>query len=296
MGTLEIHTTTGSVRRPLATTTLLGRHLACTWQVPSPHAPLFWVELRWRRRWSWRPLAGDEQTRGPGRIELGGWRALQRGHRILGPGDLALVLTDDAAPEPFVVDMRSMDPIEGDALDQVVEWRSSGFFPVGSEADPDFTTPLEDSQPFQSGGRLLRFHAGQGLTSTVRTPVSVQSSGCEMAVSLRPSPAVQLVDADTSVELTAEFARVAAPYVEARIHDAPLGGWLSLDEAYTRWLDLGGSTDSTRDRMAQDRSRLCRSLAKRGVGAASTLFETRREGVGWQTRVTLPADGLFLDL
>ncbi|MEM6929478.1 MAG: hypothetical protein AAF602_21235 [Myxococcota bacterium] len=295
MAMLEIRTAEGSQRRPLATTTLLGRHRACTWRIPSPHAPLFWIELRWMRRWSWRCLAGEENTRGPGRVELGGWRALEVGSRVLGPCGIGLVLVDDAPPEPFVVDLVSSRPLGGDALDQVVEWRASGFFPVGAESDPDFVSSLDDGQAFVAAGRLLRFHAGHAPMTTVRSAVSLQSPGCELTVSLRPAPALQLVDDTASIEVAAEFVRVVVPYVEARREDVPRGGWLSLDDAYGRWLEVGGSADSDRDRVAQDRSRLCRSLAKQGLAGASTLFETAREGAGWRTRVALPPDRLFLD-
>ena len=294
MGTLEIRTAAGAMRRPLALATLLGRHLACTWRVQSPQAPLFWLELRWMRRWNWRVLASDDETRGPGRLEVGGWRALEVGNRILGPAGIALVLVDDAAPEPFVVHLNSGEPVFDEALDQVVEWRADGFFPVGTESAPDGVAALQDGQAFVGPtGQLFRFHAGHGLTSTVRSAVSVGSS--ELSVSLNPTPTLQMVEGGSTVELAAEFVRIAAPYLEARLQDAPIGGWLSLDEAYDRWLELGGSPDSDRNRVAQDRSRLCRSLAKQGVGAASTLFETRREASGCRTRISPDPARLYLD-
>ncbi|MEL6908478.1 MAG: hypothetical protein AAFP22_23915, partial [Planctomycetota bacterium] len=217
------------------------------------------------RRWSWRCLAGEDNTRGPGRVELGGWRALEVGGRVLGPSDVALVLVDDTPPEPFVVDLGTGRPLDDDTLDQVVEWRASGFFPVGAEADPDFVAPLEDGQSFVSAGRLLRFHAGHAPTTTARSAVSLQSGRCEITVTLRPAPMLQVVDGTASVDVAAEFVRVVAPYLEARRDDVPRGGWLSLDDAYGRWLELGGSANSDRDRVAQDRSRLCRSLAKQGL-------------------------------
>ena len=43
---------------------MLGRHPSCTWVLPQPEIPTFWVELRWTSDgWTWRELGGD--ARGP---------------------------------------------------------------------------------------------------------------------------------------------------------------------------------------------------------------------------------------
>ena len=95
--------------------------------------------------------------------------------------------------------------------------------------------------------------------------------------------------------IQAACVRAAMPYVEARRRDIPYGGWLTIHDAYYRWLQMGGSEQSSSERIAQDRSRLCRALARRGVAGAHELFETQRRGQ-WFTRISPPGSRLDLSL
>jgi len=297
MAKLHIDTPGGSVQRPLATSTLLGRHRACTWRLEEERVPLYWLELRWVGSWAWRVLAGEEHTRGPGRALPGGWRKMRAGDRIRGPGDTAVTLAEAGPPAPFVVDAETLVALPDAELDDVVEWRADGAWPVGAEAEPDRREPLGEAQLFRVGQRFLRFHAGTPPAETVRGVTSLDSPHCELALDVSDGVwTLTITDGPRSAELAAEYVRVLLPYVEVRCNDMPPGGWLELDAAHFRWQQLGGSADSGRERIAQDRSRLTRQLGKLGVAAAAKLFETRRGPEGWVTRVHLPPEQLHADI
>jgi len=293
---IEIRTPAGTSRRPLATSTLLGRHLACTWALDGPRIPLYWVELRWVGHWAWRVLVGEDETRGPGRVQPGGWRRLAAGDRIVGPGDVEVHVVEGGPPDVFARDLETGEVLLGEAIDAAVEHRDDGAWPLGAEDDHRRDAPLVDGEVFRAGGRVFRFHDGQVLSRTVRAPVTLESPACELAVRAEGGAyGLEVLEGDEAVRVAAEYVRVLVPYVEVRRADMPPGGWLELDAAHFRWQQLGGSPESGRDRIAQDRSRLCRALAAAGVGAAATLFETRRGPEGWVTRVRPPPDRLSID-
>jgi hypothetical protein len=296
MAEIEIHGSGGSDRRPLATSTLLGRHMSCTWRVPVPQVPLFWLELRWAGGWAWRALAAAEETRGAGRALPGGWRRLAAGGRVVGPGGAAVVLVEGGPPEPFAVDLERGDIASDDALDELVEDRADGPWPVDAEAQPWRLRPLEDGEVFRAGGRLLRYHGGGATAATRRSAASLASPRCALYLAAADRRwTLTVVNGDAEVQLSSEAVRALVPYAEARRDDLPRGGWLDLDDALVRWQDLGGRADSARERIAQDRSRLCRALGRAGVAAAPSLFETARRGEGWYTRLALPGDRVSID-
>lgn len=296
MARIVLRTATGAVTRPAATSTLLGRHAACTWALPDDTVPLYWLELRWVRGWAWRPLAAPDQTRGPGRPLPGGWRSLPQGGQVHGPGGVVVELLESGAPERFLVDLETGEVHAGPALDDHLEDRADGAWPLDAERLGPRLRALEDGQVFHSGTRILRFHDGDPPSTTTRCRVSLASARCSVHLLPRgESWAAQLVEGDAEVEVEAECVRVLVPYVEARLEDLPRDGWLELDAAFDAWLERGGRACSVRERIAQDRSRLCRALTEAGVGAAATLFETRRRGDGWVTRVSLEPARLSLD-
>ncbi|MCB9743854.1 MAG: hypothetical protein H6741_17540 [Alphaproteobacteria bacterium] len=296
MATIRIRCGEVEQQRPLATSTLIGRHLACTWTIESRQVPLYWLELRWVRGWAWRALTAQDQTRGPGRPLPGGWRRLSPGTRVHGPGEVSVLLEEGGAPEPFLLDLERGEVLRGEALDERVEQRADGLWPLGAEGRPELTRPLEDGQAFVVEGQVLRFHAGEPPAETRRCRVSLLSPACELSLAREGEGwALELSEGDAELRVEAEHVRALVPYVAARIEDVPRGGWLELDAAHQHWQELGGRSDSTRERIAQDRSRLCRTLSRLGVGAAAELFQTVRRPEGWVTRVEVEPERLHLE-
>ncbi len=277
---------------PLATTTLLGRHATCTWKSKAPQVPLFWLELRWVRGWAWRALASADQTRGSGRQLPGGWRSLRAGDTLTAPGGSTVTLIEASAPEPFAVRLSDGHVAIGDALDDHIELRADGSWPVVAAHG---ASPLEDGACFAEDGNVWRFHNGLPPSSTLRATVNLASPGVELYVEpLDTGWTPTLQDGDASVELSAEYVRVLVPYLHARLRGIPLDGWLENDDAWILWRDAGGRADSTHKRISQDRSRLCRALTKEGVAGAASLFETVQRGERWTTRVSLRPAQLHL--
>lgn len=296
MPRIRIAEPSGTREVPLATSTLIGRHAVCTWSVEGDRIPLYWLELRWVGSWAWRVLAGEEHTRGPGRLLPGGWRRIRAGDRVVGPGEVTVTFVEGGAPEPFAVDPDTGAVLAGDSLDDRLEWRADGAWPLGAEHDLRRARPLEDGVVFRSGDGLLRFFSGQTASATVRGVLDLASPTCELAVqAVDGTFRLTVHDGAQQHALEAEYVRALVPYVEVRRNDVPRDGWLELDAAHFRWLQLGGNVESGRDRIAQDRSRLTRNLAKGGVASAAELFETRRGPEGWVTRVSLDPQRLHLD-
>ncbi|MEL6345448.1 MAG: hypothetical protein AAFV53_20235 [Myxococcota bacterium] len=299
MALISLEASGKTLTLPLSASTLLGRHHHCTWRVPDPRLPLYWIELRWiGRRWGWRVLADPGNTRGPLTALPGrdSWRVLKRNERVYTPR-VSVTLIEGGPPRRFALDLDNHDIIEGGALEDVIEDRADGPWPVDAESRPEFSGPLEDGQLFFSCGRPMRFSAGEPVAATVRGGVSLARASCALYIdhSRDGDPKLTVMDGDIELEMQGAYVRAAIPYVEARRRDIPVGGWLTIHDVYFRWLQVGGSEQSGYERIAQDRSRLCRAMARKGVAGAHELFETQRKGQ-WFTRISLPPSRIDLSI
>lgn len=299
MAEIEVKQEGRSQTLPLSASTLLGRHQQCTWPIADRRLPLYWVELRWiGRRWGWRVLADPGNTRGPLAALPGGnnWRAVRVGERISTPR-VSVTLTQGGPPRRFAVDLDSGAVLRGDELDAYVADRRDGLWPTDAEGRPDFQGPLQDGRVFVSCGRPLRLSAGEMVMETVRGGISLSRPSCTLYADLPPGeePRLSVVDGDEEVTVQGAYVRATLPYARARSRDLPVDGWLTIHDAHFQWRALGGSASSGTERIAQDRSRLCRALARAGVVGAHGLFETQRKGQ-WYTRMTLPPSRVQADL
>lgn len=283
---------------PLSASTLLGRHHQCTWRIGDPRLPLYWIELRWiGRRWGWRVLADPGNTRGPLTAMPGNphWRVLGQGERVYTPR-ASITLAAGGPPRRFAVDLDTDDVLQGEALDEYLEERADGPWPVDAEQRDALRGPLSDGRVFVSCGRPLRLFIGEPIAETVRGGISLMRSSCALYIDIPPGeePRLSVVDRDAEVVLQGAYVRACVPYARARSRDLPVDGWLTIHDAHYQWQQHGGSAASGSERIAQDRSRLCRALAKAGVVGAHSLFETQRKGQ-WYTRLCLPPSRVHVD-
>ncbi len=298
MGRIRITAANDQRELPLAATTVLGRHPSCTWVLPQPEIPTFWVELRWTRAgWSWRELGGD--ARGPRKRSraLGqDWWLIDRGGRLNGRS-VRVELIDAGPPDRFAVELDSGQVLDGERLQRVVADDTGQPLPADWELAADPPPPLSDGEQFEVGGQRYRYHAGSAPQATAQRQLDLLRHSCRLELGVEDGRPVLHVW-DGPVERKARGAPLwsLVPYLEARITDTPRGGWLSLGQAHTRWQELCPGSSSGQERVGQDRSRACRALHALGVVNPHALFARRRIDDHWQVRVALEPGQLSLQL
>ncbi len=307
MGTIHITGDNVDHTLPLAATTLLGRHQICTWVLDGPQIPTFWIELRWTEAgWAWRELGGD--ARGPRKIAsaLGAdWWLIDQGQRINGRG-LRVVLEEDGPPECFVVERATGRVYDGDDLHELIADEFPDPLPIDWERRTDPCPPLRDGSAFSVGGRVYRYHEEIAPTVTARGALDLRSPSCHLDLTIGSGkPILSISDGSLECRLSTLALWALVPYIEARRADMPKGGWLFLDEAYSRWTELHPNPTSGPKRIEQDRSRVWRAVVASGVvvpktkdvsgGKPNTLFDGQKDrGRRGRTRLALPAERVHL--
>ena len=291
MGTLLVHAEGRVMATPLAPSTLVGRHAGCLARIDDLAVPLYWLEVRWLGEgaagmWAWRAMGAVDTTRGSGTPLHDGWRAMAcvdgRGTRVSLAADLSVELVDAEPPAPFVVDLATGAPVEGDALEELVEVRSERLLPL--EAEGDTRRALSDGDVFVVEGRAYRAHAPSPVAGTLAARIDLRRPGIRLDVDL-PTLTATVSQGKASVVVRGECVRVLALYRSARGDDLPRGGWLSPTDAHEGWLELGGALASTLARVGWERSKLRSRLARAGVTGLDALFEVRHDRDGFAVRL-----------
>ncbi|MEL6349917.1 MAG: hypothetical protein AAFV53_42840 [Myxococcota bacterium] len=241
---------------------------------------MHWVEICWLdEQWAWRALSRAGDTVGVGQYLNPEWRRLDRGNRISLRGSVGVELTSDAPPTPYAIDLQSGDVLEGSPLEGVLAQHR------------DTNGPFEDGVVLIDGTRPLRLHLPEkALLQPER--ISLQDPNTTLKIFRRP-PQGHLGADSGLIPIEGELARILIPYVEARLAE-PNAGWLTRKEAYTRWLEAGGNPESRSHRLGWMRGRLRTRLARQGVAETRSLFENRRSGSWYGTRIGLDAEQLLL--
>lgn len=279
--------------RQLGYSMLVGRHWSCDVLLPHEEAPLRWIELRWfLGRWGWRALSREGDTIGPSTWLRPGWRVLDpkdRATRLVRLREVAQIeLIDGSAPKPHAIDLQSGRTLMHDALLDALatmgmhQWRT----PAGD--------PLRDGAVIVVGGRPLRLHLPQ--------QAMVQPSE---ALSILHPDTILKIDRDTldgafevgpaRIELAAEMVRVLIPYAEARTNEYVYeDGWMTREETYERWKELGGNPSSPSQRIGWMRGKLKTYLARRGLQDVESLFESQRVGQWYANRLGLQPEQIVV--
>jgi hypothetical protein len=241
--------------------------------------PSYWLEIRWAEgAWRWRALAGASRTRGVGMLADDGWRSLPpstdgRPQRVRLDDTLSVELLEGGAPAPFLLDLQSGEVCAGEALARLVETRPDGtLLPFSAEGDA--SARLHDGDVLVQDGRAWQAHLSEAPDATSRVRVDLARAGVTVDVDADALRAT-FHQGDVDVTLPGEHLRVLVTYALARRED-PVGGWLSAEDAWTRWRALGGNPQSPVDRLGWDRGRCRAHLARAGVGNVELLFEARR--------------------
>ncbi|MFM2245596.1 MAG: hypothetical protein RL071_1670 [Pseudomonadota bacterium] len=283
----------GAARRlvPLPALCLVGRAPACLVQLQQPVCPAHWLEVRWGPEgWSWRPLAALERTRGSGPHRPNGWRGLEvtaeRGTRVALAGDAYIELVEGGPPEPFAWDCAAAQPVTGEALERVAELLGGLMLPIAAEGDP--AAALQDGALWvhRDGDRLqiLRAHVPASLPETLDTRLDLGRGAVSVEVDLGASVA-DLVQGSARVQVSGQAVRTFALYARARAADPAGEGWLSANDAWAAWLELGGAAEATVEAVSWERTRLRQLLHRARVGSVEAVFARRKVGAFIQIRL-----------
>jgi hypothetical protein len=266
---------------PLSGTSLVGRHWSCGVRVPSPEVPAFWIEVRWTvLGWRWRELVGGGATRGGASAEPG-WRAFGA-HPVRWGESVALSLLGDAPPEEAVLGLEDGSVIQGTAIDGLLELSEDARWLRVEEGRP--ARRVADGDVFCLDGCAYRYLAGIPVAPTAREAVQLLHRAVTLDISVAALVAT-FVRGARELVVTGECVRVLAVYALAR---GAGEGWLTRDEAYAAWRELGGAAASEAVRLGWERGKLRTQLARQGALGVRDLFETRVvEGVH-ETRLALP--------
>jgi hypothetical protein len=247
---------------------------------------LYWLEIRWiGTGWGWRPLALRDRTRGSGAQLQDGWRALGAGARLRWDDDAWVQLEGEGPPKLTLYEEASGEMIRGEGLDVLLEVREGRVLPLSADGCADADLP--DGSLVSDGRRSWRLLRPEVLVSTDTQGFAVTHPELQLDLVL-PSLELTLTVPSHSATIRGAAVRALAPYALAR-RDGPRddGGWLSLQEAWTWWRDLGGRSTSAPDRLGWERGKVRTALAREGVRELDQLFETRRTGEGAFTRLNV---------
>ena len=284
---------------PLPPLCLVGRGPACVIGLDHPSCPAHWLELRWGPEgWSWRPLAAVERTRGSGSHRANGWRALEvtseRGTRVALANDAFIELVDAAPPEPFVWDVTAGVALTGEALERVAERRGDALLPIAAEGDP--AAALRDGEQWihQEGEqlRILRAHVPVSLPETLDTRIDLARGGVTVDVDLGAATA-ELSQGRARVQVSGQAVRVLALYARARMVDPTGKGWMTANEAWQLWQELGGAADASVEAVSWERTRLRQLMHRARVGSVEALFERKKTGAFIHVRLGDAIDRVF---
>jgi hypothetical protein len=284
---------------PLAPATLVGRAAACLARVSHESCPAHWLELRWRADgWTWRALAAVDRTYGAGAFVADGWRTLDaregQGTRVRLIGtSVHMELVEGGAPRPFAWDVLTDEPLDGDALTEVAEVRGHHLLPLAAEGDA--TQSLRDGQCWvhttpDGAARTLRAHVPDALAPTLAPRMDLARPGVSVEIDLARLEA-SFTHGDAAVGVRGECVRALAVFALARRQS---DGWLDASEAWARWVELGGRSDTALDRMSWERGKLRAQLARQRVTGLDGLFERRKTGAFVRTRLALDPAAVFV--
>ncbi|MEQ1565169.1 MAG: hypothetical protein ABMA64_05985 [Myxococcota bacterium] len=291
MGRLQLTSGTTFGLRELAYTTVVGRHWSCDVLLPHEDAPLRWIELRWMLgKWGWRALSREGDTLGPSTWLSPGWRLLEPGKKgTVKLREVATVeLVDASPPGAFAVDLQSGRVLVKQALQDLLadagyhHWRTT----LGQ--------PLADGEVLVIGGRPLRLHLPQRALATETAAPSLLHTDTLLKLDREHLTGAFEFGAER-IELPTEFVRLLIPYAEALLNEYDDDAWRTRDDAYDRWLELGGNPESTSERLGWLRGKLKAFLTKAGLADVEALFESKRVGQWYGTRIALALHQVVLE-
>jgi len=208
--------------------------------------------------------------------------------------DIWFSLVDGSGPGVLLENLTQQKSYVGDEIFEFVEIWDGICRPIDWENEGD-TGVLSDGDVFVVRGHALRLHCSSEYLATKRSELVMSHSETRLDIDL-PQLGAEFTLSSSALQIKGEVVRTLAVYAEARRDEHfEEGGWLTKEEAYGRWLNLGGSEKSKAERLGWDRGKIRSRLAKGGGSGLKALFETKRGNQGTRVRLGMTPDQISVE-
>jgi hypothetical protein len=265
---------------PLKEHTILGRSPKSDILIRLSNVPSLWLEIRYiQGHWLWNVLNGDDNTMGAGPYTHNHWRRFSK--KIRFNNQITLELIDDTAPQILIEDTdKGFHQLNDFPL---IEQVSTSKFKVANQI-------LENGTAFIYDGTIYTIWIPGSVHNTEDSVPSEMDLGI-LSLNLDACKAT-FEFGPRKYLLTGESVRALATYALALQGDTP---WLTTEEAFVDWVNLGGSNESPTERITWERNKIMGKLSKQGLFPLSNLFQRRRRGVAWEHRLDFSGEIHIVD-
>ena len=234
--------------------------------------PEFWLEIRYfRKQWHWRALEGLDKTKGVGTFVDPNWR--QFTSSIKYANVLKVDLLSDRPPQPLWENLNThrrlpLVDMEGCTQDE------SGFH-IETEGGQ---RTLQNGEIFTHNHSPVAVWIPEDIQPTLDDFLKINHIK-NIDIDLKRGKMVFTGSQSQSIVYQGEGTRVLAAYVLAGSEKPDR--WVSNQDVYSCWIDLGGNPDSKVARINWERNKLCTSLYKAGIAGTQQMFDRVRRGQTW---------------
>ena len=266
MGTLLVTNMGCSTLHLLKEYNILGRAPNCDVIINLKTLPYLWIEIRYLNgNWIWNVLNGESETIGAGSFIQKQWRKLTKPLRF--GNHLSIELVDTSPTEPLIEDdNRILAPLSQ--------------YPQIEQISP--TSYLFNGQAIQHGkafvylNRVYTIWIPEGSQPTEETSTLLPTEG-DLWIDLDGMCATFDFETHRFI-LNGEASRILAVYAQAQNSNDL---WLSTEDAFLDWVNLGGNAESPCERINWERNKIMGKLDKQGLFPISSLFRRRKTGNSW---------------
>ena len=274
MGSIEVNVHGSTFNFSMYTSTTVGRHIRNSVVIDDTSIPLYWIEFRWTEDgWCWRALKANTETIGMGAVLEQGWRSLKIGQTIRKREDITLLCIDDSPPEPIVSNIDTKQQYYGEALLEFIESFEDEFYVTGTVGRKP---SLTDGELFSLFGQVFRFYSPVPYEQTDHHVLDLLDQDVWLEIDLEHQKAI-FGNNQTEIQLSGASILVLFVYAEAVKYHSK---WMTMDNAYRRWIEIGGNAKSTKRRINWERGKIRKKLTDEGVTGVKKLFAQKTfEGV-----------------
>jgi len=279
MGKLLLNKMGESIITPLKEHMILGRSPKSDIVLGWPSIPNLWLEIRYiNNQWLWNVLNGDSDTIGTGTYTHNNWRHFSKQIRF--NNVVKLELLDSSPPETLV-------ELNG-------RFHSISAFPnirpITQNRFALDTQILQNGTAFLYDNNICTIWIPGSTNPTEETSTNMETDGI-LKIDLDGLIATFEYDSH-HYSVTGEAARTLATYAMALKEGTP---WLTSEEAFSDWINLGGLPDSPPERIHWERNKILGKLNKEHAFPLISLFQRRRRGVIWEHRLEFSGDIEFIN-
>ena len=241
--------------------------------------PEFWLEIRYfHNRWHWRALEGQDKTKGAGAFVEPNWR--QFTSSIKYANALTINLLSNHPPQPLWENLKTHQ--RQLLVDLIGCQQDEQGFHLETEAGLQL---LQNGDTLTHHDQPISIWIPQDIQPTLDDFLSLASVK-HIDIELSSLQMTFTGHKSQSVPFQGEGTRLLAAYVLASREKSD--GWVSNDDVYPHWLEIGGNSESKVDRISWERNKLCSALFNAGLAGTQNMFDRIRRGQTWYMHLNIP--------